>query len=361
MDDFTDPAANMLRGVRYLQDHLPEWFDKNYSVWVDSSNQARQAKEKNMSKKINAGDTLTAGDLTDAHLGAEIEVETLFDITYRFTLGGFGDDWYAQRSLWTPKVRVESFYPNTQVTIITPPPVVQPDEPTVLGQCIRIEGDDGWRAVVMNPESSEPFLDQYEMWWSWKEILSRAGSRQIIVSDPPHWPDETPDVPKRIEVGEWPDDDTHLRAWEWHSVDNRFGDDHTAWWNGQASLWECLLCDTAWRRGGQRKYAWTRGNHVEVATGPKAGDVFTSIEDMPYGWIAKVTLGSGDPWGHVVRYDNGLTNHLWDTNWRNYESATSDWEEYGLEAVSGGSYGETRYTLVETEVYHNVRVARDNA
>ena len=72
-------------------------------------------------KKINAGDTLTVGDLTDDHLGAVIEVETMVDITYRFTLGTICDEWYSHRSLWTPKVRVESFYPNTPCLLYTSP------------------------------------------------------------------------------------------------------------------------------------------------------------------------------------------------------------------------------------------------
>ena len=54
-------------------------------------------------KKIAAGDTLTVGDLTDDHLGAVIEVGTIVDVTYRFTLGAFGNDWYSQKSLWTSK------------------------------------------------------------------------------------------------------------------------------------------------------------------------------------------------------------------------------------------------------------------
>lgn len=45
MDDFTDPIGRLDWGVRHLQDRHPERFDKNYSVWVDSSNQARRAKE----------------------------------------------------------------------------------------------------------------------------------------------------------------------------------------------------------------------------------------------------------------------------------------------------------------------------
>ena len=101
-----------------------------------------------MSKKIRKGDTLTVGDLTDEYLGAEIEVEALVGITYRFTLGALGDDWYSQKELWSPKVRVGGFYPNTQVTIITPPWGRHPEQPTEMGTIIQIEGDPDSTCVV---------------------------------------------------------------------------------------------------------------------------------------------------------------------------------------------------------------------
>ena len=66
---------------------------------------------------------------------------------------------------------------------------------------------------------------------NWEDALMDAGRRQIIVSDPPRWPDETPEVPERIERGDWPADDTHLRdykwidrdggLWRWDDRDNR--------------------------------------------------------------------------------------------------------------------------------------------
>ena len=213
-----------------------------------------------MNKKINAGDTLTVGDLTDDYLGAVIEVGTLVDITYTFTLGSLGDDWYSQKTLWTPKVRVGGFYPNTQVKVITPPPVVQPDGPKVLGQCIRIEGDDEWRAVVVeSDDDGAPIRDTDGSWYDWDLVRVRAGSRRIIVSDPPRWPDETPDVPERIERGEWPADDTHLRdykwidrdggLWRWDDRDNR-----KSGWN-----WNPYLLPLISPLFGP----WTRGERVK--------------------------------------------------------------------------------------------------
>ena len=214
-------------------------------------------------KKINVGDTLTVGDLTDAHLGAVIEVgPTDGGITSRFRLDRIECYGTSQVKMLTTEGGAKHADLGERVRVITPPPVVQPDEPTDLGQCIRFEGYDKLMGVVIAPGTVYSVMDKYGHRRSWDSILLGAGDRRIIVSDPPRWPDETPVVPERIERGEWPDDDTHLREWEWHSVDHRFGDDHTALWDDQESQWECLICVSPWR-GGLHKYAWTRGERVE--------------------------------------------------------------------------------------------------
>ena len=168
-----------------------------------------------MSKHISAGDTLTVGDLTDAHLGAEIELGPMEGIRTRMDLDRIEEAYANVLRLFTPEGGYRAVRDSRPVTIITPPPVVQPDEPTILGQCIHIEGDPRFFAVVMDPGAPEPFRERYGYLPTWERILLHAGGRQIIVSDPPRWPDETPEVPERIKVGEWPDDDTHLREWEW--------------------------------------------------------------------------------------------------------------------------------------------------
>lgn len=214
-------------------------------------------------KKINAGDTLTVGDLTDDYLGAEIEVGTIVDVTYRFAFGGFAPYAPSMTSLWTPKVRVASFYDNDPVKVITPPPVVQPDEPTELGQCIRIEGSRELLGVFVDPGDTIPIRSLNGEWLDWEEALSRAGGRRIIVSDPPRWPDETPVVPERIEAGEWPDDDTHLREWDW--IDDAVIEDayRWRWYDGDS-----LQSGWSWSKGA-RRYSrpcfgpWTRGERVK--------------------------------------------------------------------------------------------------
>jgi hypothetical protein len=210
-------------------------------------------------KKISAGDTLTVGDLTDAHVGAFIEVGEPEGILYRLTLGSI-DTGYAFTRLVTERGEERrAFTRSTPVKIITPPPVVQPDKPTILGQRIRIEGDDDWRGMVVDLQEGRGLLwDMDGYWRHWDYVLRRAGDRQIIVSDPPRWPDETPDVPERIEVGEWPDDDMHLREWEWIEID-----DYIWRWVPQEGGWVRPWID---RDGGYVKPLdgpWTRGERVK--------------------------------------------------------------------------------------------------
>lgn len=261
IDDFTDPIANLVRGAQYLQDRVPEWFDKNYSVWVDSSNQARRAEGNNMSKKINAGDTLMVGDLTDAHLGAVIEVgPTDGGITSRFRLDRIERYGTSQVKMLTTEGGAKHADLGERVKIITPPPVAQPDEPKILGQCIRIEGDDGWLGIVADTQGGGCRIwDTAGYWFHWDSVLSRADGRQIIVSDPPRWPDETSDAPERIERSDWPADDTHLRdykwidrdggLWRWDDRDNR-----KSGWN-----WNPYLLPLISPLFGP----WTRGERVK--------------------------------------------------------------------------------------------------
>lgn len=212
--------------------------------------------------KISAGDTLTVGDLTDAHLGAVIEVgPTDGGITCRFRLDRIECYGTSQVKMLTTEGGAKHADLGERVKVITPPPVVQPDEPTILGQCIRIEGDDEWLGMVADPQDeSYAILDTDGDWWDWGLILSLAAGRQIIVSDPPRWPDETPVVPERIEAGEWPDDDTHLREWEW--VDRE--GERWKWYvttNKRAGCWRYLSDGLPY--AGPTCGPWTRGERVK--------------------------------------------------------------------------------------------------
>lgn len=213
-------------------------------------------------KKISAGDTLTVGDLTDAHLGAVIEVgPTDGGITFRFRLDRIECYGTSQVKMLTTEGGAKHADLGERVRVITPPPVVQPDEPTDLGQCIRFEGYDKLMGVVIAPGTVYSVMDKYGHRRSWDSILLGAGDRRIIVSDPPRWPDETPVVPERIEEGEWPDDDTHLREWEW--IDGA-GD----LWRWCESGTDGLEAGWEWAPGYLRQPRptdgpWTRGERVK--------------------------------------------------------------------------------------------------
>ena len=211
-------------------------------------------------KKINAGDTLTVGDLTDDHLGAVIEVGVAEGTIYKMTLRRIEDNRSTLRVLAPEKESEQvAFSESKPVTVIAPPPVVQPDEPTELGQCIRIEGDDEFRGVVVDPEDGLSILSTDAGWMDWEKVLGRAGHRQIIVSDPPRWPDETPDVPERIEKGEWPDDDTHLREWEWIGhLDYRW-----RWYAEETRKSGWAWTPDAVRRHNPSRGPWPRGERVK--------------------------------------------------------------------------------------------------
>lgn len=209
-------------------------------------------------KKISAGDTLTVGDLTDDHLGAFIAVGPEDGITSRLKLDRVRVK-PGISVLWTVENACRAFAHDAPVTVITPPPVVQPDAPTDLGQCIRIEGLPEWLGMVVDPPSERCWIrDTAGGWWYWDAVLEEAGDRQIIVSDPPRWPDETPDAPERIETREEWDalDADALREWEWVDVD---GDPW--WWDAQVKLWRSEFIQSD--MGRPLCGPWTRGERVE--------------------------------------------------------------------------------------------------
>ena len=202
-----------------------------------------------MSKKINAGDTLTVGDLTDDYLGAVIEVGPVEGLITRMRLEDIKDRDGKLVAMLTVERGIKYAHPDETVTVITPPPVVQPDEPTELGQCISIEGSEWW-GVVVAPGTSDPILRFGGDRWSWIEVLEVFDDRRIIVSDPPRWPDETPVVPERIERSDWPADDEHLRGWEWIDAD---GD-----------VWR-------WEDRGNRKPGWNWNSRLTPLSSPIFG------------------------------------------------------------------------------------------
>ena len=76
-------------------------------------------------KKINAGDTLTVGDLTDDHLGAVIEVRMSDEVTTRLRLGrvtprGRSTDVGTQKTIWACDEYPVRTWLSSPVKVITP-------------------------------------------------------------------------------------------------------------------------------------------------------------------------------------------------------------------------------------------------
>lgn len=170
-----------------------------------------------------AGDTLPARDITDE----------LIEATIRWIHGGFqiqtvmGGVWPRDEYVLvsshgcSERMAVEN---NTTVTVLTPPPVAQPAEPTALGTLVRIEGLPNWSGVVSNPGFVQPFtthaglvVDRVD----WALIVKRAVGRQIVVSTPPTFPEDEPAEPP-MTITEWPADDEPLRGWRWRDTTGRY-------------------------------------------------------------------------------------------------------------------------------------------
>lgn len=205
-------------------------------------------------KKINAGDTLTVGDLTDDYLGAEVAVGPVLGVTYTLKLDKV-EQIGTCVALSTPERGCKGFEPHVPVTIITPPPVVQPDEPTILGQCIWIEESRELLGFVGDPGDLLPIRAMDGRWMDWGEVLRRVGDRRIIVSDPPRWPDETPEADETLpEVVENPE------QWAALPLDERR---KFTWVTSKGAVADPVACGGWWYRGGaidlgDDEEGWTR-------------------------------------------------------------------------------------------------------
>nr|WP_314314702.1 hypothetical protein [Kocuria rhizophila] len=117
---------------------------------------------------------------------------------------------------------------DSPVTVLSEPAPPQPEEPTEFGARV-VAGRERfllcdcdsrpWRSV-----SEDGALGFFADW----PLVCEAGPVKVIDADP-SWtvpedtPEDTPVVPDRIE--EWPEDDEHLRAYQWRDRD---GD---LWWS----------------------------------------------------------------------------------------------------------------------------------
>ena len=124
---------------------------------------------------------------------------------------------------------------DASVTVLSEPAPAQPEEPTSAGAKVLAgvhrflrcgQGVKPWRRVLSNGAVGN-------LAWSWSEVCSHG---PVTVIPDQGWtvPADSPEVPERIE--EWPEDDEHLRnyewldtdghAWRWHWAEDGWGYNH---------------------------------------------------------------------------------------------------------------------------------------
>ena len=121
--------------------------------------------------------------------------------------------------IYTEKWREMSLNLDTPVTVLSEPAPVQPEEPTEFGARVVVDG----RRFLLASEGEhddQPWLEENEgVWWEWYDLIN-MGPVQVVPDQGWAVPADTPEVPERIEIGEWPVDDDDLKAYRWR---DRFG------------------------------------------------------------------------------------------------------------------------------------------
>lgn len=109
--------------------------------------------------------------------------------------------------IYTDKWREMPLNPDAPVTVLTEP---QPEEPTEFGARVRTPK---WRYVRGYTDGFAPWSREDSRVLSKWEDICAEGPVQVIPDQGWTVPDNSPEVPERIE--EWPEDDTALRAYQW--------------------------------------------------------------------------------------------------------------------------------------------------
>lgn len=118
---------------------------------------------------------------------------------------------------------------DAPVTVLSEP---QPAEPTAFGARV-VAGGYEFLLSHGGRRSWKARLDGKRYAWT---DLCEMGSVAVIDATPSWTVPETPEVPERIEV--WPEDDDHLRAYEWQDRDGRpwvYSRTHEHWYNFSSS------------------------------------------------------------------------------------------------------------------------------
>lgn len=142
-------------------------------------------------------------------------MEVQFDLSGWDVKGTVGTMKVLPRSVWiyTEKCRVMSLGLDSPVTVLAEP---QPEEPTEFGAKVIVDG----RRFLRSPKGKyddQPWLEEGEGDWRTWDGLLRLGRVTVVPDQGWTAPDDTPEVPERIE--EWPEDDTALRPYLWEDIE----------------------------------------------------------------------------------------------------------------------------------------------
>ena len=169
-------------------------------------------------------------------------MEVQFDLSGWDVKGTVGTVKVLPHSVWiyTEKCCEMSLELDTPVTVLAEP---QPEEPTAFGAKVRVRDgrfvrlDDYAAGVVPWSEKGTG------AWWSWDD-LCEMGPVTVVPDQGWTVPADVPEVPERIE--EWPEDDDHLRAYEWQDRDGRpwvYSWTHEHWYNFSSTAISKLVTD----------------------------------------------------------------------------------------------------------------------
>lgn len=122
--------------------------------------------------------TIKAGELTDEHIGAEVK----FDLCGWKVKGFICDIRHLDAAKW---IMSEDGFElsldfKQKLTILTPAPPKQPEEPTAFGACVEVAGV---KYVRCDDDELEWKSSDGDGWWRWSYICGK-GPVTVVNADP---------------------------------------------------------------------------------------------------------------------------------------------------------------------------------